>query len=51
MGNIPFAFQNLGSLDFGIRPAYVLYVRCAGLTTRPPTQLLKSFGYRIESSV
>jgi|JI10StandDraft_1071094.scaffolds.fasta_scaffold285505_2 hypothetical protein len=47
MGNIPFAFQNLGSLDFGIR----LYVRCAGLTPRPPTQFLKSFGYRIESSV
>ena len=41
MGNIPFAFQNLGSLDFGIRPAHV---RCAGLTTLPPTQILKSFG-------
>ncbi|MBL9029815.1 MAG: hypothetical protein JNK42_05060 [Caedimonas sp.] len=32
-------------LAFGIRPAHVLIVRCAGLTTRPPTYSLKSFGY------
>jgi len=36
-------------LDFGIRPAHVLYVRCAGFTTRPPTQILKSFEYRFIS--
>jgi hypothetical protein len=43
--DIPFAFQNLGVLDIGIRPAHVLIVRSAGLTARLPTQISKSFGY------
>ena len=42
---LPFAFQKLEVLDFGVRPAHVLHVRSAGLTTRPPIQSLKSFGY------
>ena len=42
---IPFAFQNLGVLDIGIRPAHVLIVRSAGLTARLPTQISKSFVY------
>ena len=43
--DIPFAFQNLGTLGIGIRPAHVPHVRCAGLTARPPAQISKSFGY------
>jgi len=48
--DIPFAFQNPGSLDFGIflresHPVDILYLRRARLNAHPPTQILKSFGY------